>query len=97
MPEASVSPEAQTQLDAIYDYVADRDPEAARRMSRRFDEVFLLLANTPNLGRDRSRLLPGARSFAVGNYVVFYSPIAGGIEVHRVLYGGRDLERAARE
>ena len=97
MPEPSVSPEAQTQLDAIYDYVADRDPEAARRMSGRFDEVFLLLANSPHLGRGRSRLLPGARSFAVGNYVVFYSPIADGIEVHRVLYGGRDLERATRE
>lgn len=29
---------------------------------------------------------------AIGNYVIFYRPIANGIDVIRVLHGSRDIE-----
>jgi len=31
------------------------------------------------------------------NYVIFYRPISEGIEVIRVLHGGRDIERLFQE
>jgi toxin ParE1/3/4 len=32
------------------------------------------------------------RSFSVGNYLIFYFPIEGGIDIVRVLQGARDIE-----
>jgi toxin ParE1/3/4 len=45
----------------------------------------------PKTGRQRSGLGPSIRSFAVGNYVIFYRESANGIEVARVLHGRRDI------
>jgi toxin ParE1/3/4 len=45
------------------------------------------------MGRARHELLVNLRSFTVENYVIFYQPIADGIEVLRVLYGARDIHR----
>jgi toxin ParE1/3/4 len=45
----------------------------------------------PDMGRLREELAARLRRFPVGNYVVFYRSIAGGIEIARVLHGARDL------
>lgn len=45
------------------------------------------------MGRDRAALSPGLRSFPHEDYVIFYKPARGGIEVVRVLHGARDLNR----
>jgi plasmid stabilization system protein ParE len=39
------------------------------------------------------------RSFAVGNYVIFYQPLAGsdGVEIVRVIEGHRDITPAMFE
>lgn len=43
------------------------------------------------MGRRRDELLPSLRSFPVDDYLIFYRPIAGGIEILRVVSGYRDL------
>ena len=50
-----------------------------------------LLAENPEMGRTRNDLETNLRSFPVGNYVIFYEVIVGGIEVLRVLHGARDI------
>ena len=50
-----------------------------------------MLAEMPESGRQREKLAPELRSFAVGNYVIFYRPIENGVEIVRVLHGARDL------
>jgi toxin ParE1/3/4 len=40
----------------------------------------------------RDKLLPSLRSFPVENYLIFYRPIAAGIEILRVVSGYRDLD-----
>ena len=45
----------------------------------------------PDMGRLREDLSAGLRSFSVGNYVIFYRPMKGGIEIARVLHGARDF------
>ena len=46
----------------------------------------------PLAGRTRSELVEGLRSFPVGNYVLFYRPAGGGIELIRALSGYRDIQ-----
>jgi toxin ParE1/3/4 len=42
-------------------------------------------------------LLPGLRSFPFKDYLIFYVPLANGIEVVRVLRGRRDIKRIFHE
>ncbi len=44
------------------------------------------------MGRDRSQLAAGLRSFPVGNYIIFYMPLPNGIEIIRVLNGAGDID-----
>jgi toxin ParE1/3/4 len=55
-----------------------------------------MLSRHPLLGRSRTDLHPGLRSFPFGRYVIFYRPLDDGIEVVRVLHGARDIRRALR-
>jgi len=45
----------------------------------------------PGTGRSRTDLGPTLRSVAVGDYLIIYRPIEGGIEIVRVLHGRRDI------
>jgi toxin ParE1/3/4 len=45
----------------------------------------------PFMGQARFDLAPGLRMFPVGNYLIFFRPIEGGIEVIRVLHGKRNI------
>lgn len=91
MNNLKVSELAQEDLIAIYEYVAAKDESAASRLMQTFKEKFNLLAQFPNLGRERNELLLELRSFQVGRYLVCYQPIADGIEILRVQHSARDL------
>ena len=52
-----------------------------------------MLADAPFAGRPRPERARGVRSFAVGNYLIFYRPVADGIEVARILHGARNIRR----
>ena len=51
-----------------------------------------MLVENPLAGRERGELRKGLRSFPVGNYVVFYQPVADGIEIIRVMHGRQDID-----
>jgi toxin ParE1/3/4 len=51
-----------------------------------------LLAKFPELGESRPEFGKRVRCFPVASYVIVYRPIEDGIQVVRVLYGGRDFE-----
>lgn len=84
-------PEAETDLIEIWVYIAEENPAAADALLESIDDKCATLATSPLMGRTRDELLPGIRSFPVGHCVIFYQPIADGIEVVRVLHGARDL------
>ena len=65
--------------------------ETADRFADRLQEVFALLAQSPQMGRRRDDLAPRLRSFPVGSYVVFYQAVGAGVLIIRVLHGARDL------
>ena len=90
------SPDSKRDTTEIWVYIAEDNFDAADRLIDLFNEKLALLADHPGLGQMRDDLAPGLRSFPVGKYLLFYRPMAGGIELVRVLHGARDLPRHFR-
>jgi toxin ParE1/3/4 len=90
---------ARRELEDIIDYIAVRSQSAARRLLDAVERAFALLADMPELGSPWLTSRPelaGLRRWRPGrfkNYVIFYRPLADGIEVLHVVHGARDLDR----
>jgi len=82
---------AEQDLDDIWFSIALDNPDVADAILDRIGSVSVLLAENREMGRARPELLESLRSFPAGNYILFYRPEAGGIELTRVLHGARDV------
>ena len=91
MNQYRVSAEAMSDLDEIWLYIGQDNPDAADKYIRAIVSRFPKLASMPQMGRERPELSHGLRSFVVGHHVIFYRLFDGGVEVARVLDGVRDL------
>ncbi len=83
---------AKQDLKEINEYLAWYSPAAARSLKEKIKQQCQLLADFPGMGRNRDRFEPGLRSFPLDDYLIFYRPIAVGIEIVRVVSGYRDLD-----
>ncbi|NQU19968.1 MAG: type II toxin-antitoxin system RelE/ParE family toxin [Candidatus Nealsonbacteria bacterium] len=92
MPQIVRTSRAELDLAEIWTYIAEDNPEAADRLIRRVDERLRLLLVDPTMGECMEHYRRGLRATAVGNYVIYYSPTEGGIEVYRVLHAARQRE-----
>lgn len=86
-----VSDAARADLDEIWFYIAQDNPDAADKLIRAIVSRFVALASMPLMGRLREELSANLRSFAVSGYVIFYRPMQKGAEIVRVLHGARDF------
>jgi len=86
------SPEAERDLDEIWWYIAQDNPDNADKLLDEIADISQKLARFTNMGRNRDELYPGLQSFPVGKYLIFYMPIRGGIKIIRVLHGMMDIE-----
>lgn len=91
MSRVRLSEEAETDLIEIWAYIAQDSPDAADQFVDRVYETCITLSKSPGMGRDRSDLLRGIRSYPVGTYLIFYRKSRSSIEVARVLSGFRNL------
>lgn len=91
MSEVVLSELAEADLTDTWVFVAQDDVEAADRLIGEIHDKCRMLAGMPKAGCQRPELDPSIRSFAVGNYVIFYRESGDGIEVARVLHGRRDI------
>ena len=78
----------------IWHYIALDSPDAADQFLRRLDAKLQVYAENPEMGTRRGNLSSGLRSFPVGNYVIFYRVVDGGIELVRTLHGARRFKRS---
>ena len=86
------SDRAHRDLLQIYNYIAERNPRAAENLLKNLDAKLKTLAHFPFIGRDRSSLAPGLRSFVVHPYVVFYLVESDKVTLVRVIDGRRDID-----
>jgi toxin ParE1/3/4 len=86
------SPRARLDLIEIWQYIYADNPAAADRALDRFESALVTLRDHPHAGRARPELAHELRSRPVGSYVLFYRPIASGIELVRVMSGYRDIQ-----
>ena len=92
MPRLLKRPEAESDLDEIWWYIAQDSPQNADRFLDRIQERCLALADFPQMGTSRDDLKVGLRSQPFGNYLIFYFPLEDGIDIVRVLHGARDVD-----
>jgi toxin ParE1/3/4 len=90
------SADANADIEEIALYIFDLNPVAAHHFLDQLEATCELLAGHPLIGRLRPELGEGMRSFPIGNYLIFYLPAPDGIDVARVIYGGRDLPGVLR-
>ena len=83
---------AEDDLTEILSYIAADNIESAALMYYRFHALFETLADAPKAGRRREEFAFGLRSFAEGNYTVFYRIVSETVEIVRVLHGARDID-----
>jgi len=87
-------------LNTYFDFIAMDKLEPAERFLRFAEESFARLAAMPRIEmkwESRNSRLPDIRFYPMPgpfrSYLIFYRPIAGGIEVLAVMHGARDLAK----
>lgn len=84
-------PQATEDTRGIWLHIAAADTGRADRWLERLLDKIDLLERYPELGRTRDEVQMGLRSITLRRYILWYRPIANGVEVARVLHGARDL------
>ncbi len=83
------TPLAEQDLEDIWFFVAQDNPDAADRLLDKIEESIALLAENPHLGPARPDIAPELRYHPVGNYLLLYRILKNGIELVRVVHGAR--------
>ncbi len=91
------SSDANYDIEEITFYLFELDPSAAHHFLDLLERACEMLATQPEIGRLRRELGENMRSWPIGSYLIFYTPSPAGIDVARVIYGGRDLPQAFRK
>lgn len=79
-------------LDDIWEYIAEDNPDAADRWLEKLFEAFDDLARNPRIGHRRKDLTPYPVLFwPVGEYLVIYRAQKALIEIVAVTQGARDI------
>jgi toxin ParE1/3/4 len=93
------TPEAETQLVALYFYIAvAASPEIAARYTEDIVSQCESLATFPLRGTMREEIRPGLRTVGYKKRVTIAFDVTDGqVTVHGIFYGGQDFETALRE
>jgi len=85
--------DAEIDLGAIFDYIAEDSLSSALKVQERFLEVFRLLADNPEAGHFREDLTSRpVRFFPVFSYMVVYLTDTNPVEIVRILGVAQDAE-----
>jgi len=91
MPGFVLSADADTDIDDIWDFIAQNDPEQAARFLLKLLDLFVLIASNPLMGTEKPQIHADMRQFPYGSYSIFYRPDQNGVEIMRVLHSARDI------
>lgn len=91
------SKQALADLDQLWLYIAEQDPQAADAIIDHLQDRLLAFYRAPEIGSVRPDLWPDAHCFSVGKgswrsgFLVFYRINNEGIEISHILEGHRDI------
>ncbi|WP_257170029.1 type II toxin-antitoxin system RelE/ParE family toxin [Bradyrhizobium sp. SRS-191] len=87
--------EADADLTALYDYIADRSsPAIAIAYVRRIRDACMALEHFPERGIRRDDILKGLRTIGFERRVtIAFRVLKTRVEIITIAYGGRDFER----
>jgi len=97
----SVTQRPGARIDLLEQFVyfgAEESIDLAERYFAAVDETCAILLKQPHIGGPYDSSIPelaGMRRIPVkgfGNYLIFYPPHSGGIDIVRVIHGARDIE-----
>lgn len=87
-----LSPAARSDLDAIWDYTADRwDLDQAERYTRDIQAACRSLAADTKAGRPMEHVRAGYFKLGIGSHFIVYRKVGGRIDVIRILHQRMDL------
>ena len=93
MSRLRLTPRARADLDAIWNYTAERwSIEQAETYLHALGITMSLLAKLPDIGRNIDAISPGYLKFPAASHVIFYRKTGGAIEVVRILHKSLDVE-----
>ena len=85
-------PQAENDLEAIGDYIAQNSPRRAISFVRELRKQCEKIARSPRGYRRRPECQENLRSCAYGNYVIFFAEAGSLVQIIRVLHGAMDIE-----
>ena len=98
MAQILFTPLATEDLQQIWVYIAENaESEVANKFLLEIKKKCEAIAEFPESGRLRHEFLINLRSFPFKNYIIFYLPLADGIEVLRIIHGSRDIKQVFDE
>ena len=92
MAQYWISPLAEQDLEAISDFIAQDNPHRALTFITELRSQCAKIATNPMACRLRPELGTNIRSFAHGNYVIFFQDNRDELCIVRVLHGAMDIE-----
>ena len=93
-----LTPDAETQLAEILDYLAADNEGAARRVKDALYSAMNHLADMPEMGHRREDLTAQPVKFwSVYRYLVVYDPATSPLTVIAVLHGARDVGQLLKD
>lgn len=84
-----LTPEADADIEDIILHIARDNETAAWRWFDAIREKCRALGEMPHMGIARPETRPELRTFPFGSYIIAYRPIAGGVEIVRIVHGAR--------
>jgi toxin ParE1/3/4 len=87
---------AKSDVLAIARYIADANPQAARKWYAQTFELFRMLGDMPSMGQARDDVLPGVRVFPKGNYLILFRKNEEQAVILRVVHAARNWPKLMR-
>lgn len=89
---------AEADVDAIADFIAGDNVDAAVKVVLALEDAFVLLASRPGIGHTREDLTDRPLKFwSVYSYLVVYDPSGDPLTIVAVLHGARDVAEILKE
>lgn len=92
MTRIQFTPQAQRDLNDIWGYIAQENPDAADRLIHAIEEATRMLAELPGIGHTRFDVSASQyRFWRVQSYLIAYRVSSAELTVVRVIHGARDI------